>query len=132
MVLLVTVVILFTINVYSAAFFDILENRFETLCEFDQVIDKNISFNELEDLYFKKLANCIREHELLTQYVNKFDSVYKNITFVQIFSSVMQICFAEFQILLVRKNDRLFKKMFILHFVWNILISGWFFSKIDP
>lgn len=125
-------IFLFTINVYSAAYFDILKNRFETLCEYDQIIDKKISFTETEDLYFNKLVNCIREHELLIQYVNKIDYLYRSIMFVQVFSSVMQICFSGFQILLVCEKMLLFVQAFeklknvnlnhFINFVLNFLI----------
>ena len=94
-------IFLFTTNVYCASYFDILKNRLESLCDPEE--NYNIkSYHSFESKQYISLIDCIKEHELLIQYVKRIDYLYRYIMFGQVFSSVMQICFSGFQILLVK------------------------------
>ncbi|XP_043482412.1 odorant receptor 13a-like [Leptopilina heterotoma] len=88
---------LFLINIFTAGQFQILQNKLQDSCS---VTNNSESKCKLNNNSYEKLKNCIQFHQLLIKYIERIENLYSYCVLGQVFTSVMQICFSGFQIIL--------------------------------
>ncbi|XP_034945494.1 odorant receptor 67c-like [Chelonus insularis] len=83
---------LFTINIYAAGQFKILQDQFSSLCEYSY-------FNNPSMVDFK-LNKCIRKHQILLDYVGEIENLYNKVILCQAMGTVISLCFSGFGVVM--------------------------------
>lgn len=60
------------------------------------------SENKTQLMSYNELKSCIKQHQLLINYMDQIETLYCYIMMGQGLGAVLQICFSGFQIILVR------------------------------
>ncbi|XP_051175945.1 odorant receptor 13a-like [Leptopilina boulardi] len=88
---------LFLINIFTAGQFQILQKKLQHTCNSLNNYENHKLNNNNS---YEKLKNCIQFHQLLIKYIERIENLYSYCVLGQVFTSVMQICFSGFQIIL--------------------------------
>ncbi|XP_043289688.1 uncharacterized protein [Venturia canescens] len=122
---------LFTVCVYATGQFKILQRRIENSC--DMYMENMIKDydggekNENELTTYNELKNCIRQHQLLIDYMDEVENLYCYIMMGQGLGAVLQICFSGFQVLL-GADESVLRTALSIEFFWGAVIILYLFS----
>nr|AQN78433.1 olfactory receptor 31 [Meteorus pulchricornis] len=95
-------------------------------------IDANFSIDDNRadtegDVQYNMLKNCIKEHQLLLEYMEKVENLSSAVMLAQALGSILKICFSGFQILLVGGTSIL-RTILSIQFVVGTLFLFFMFS----
>ncbi|XP_057341249.1 odorant receptor 13a-like isoform X1 [Microplitis mediator] len=87
---------LFTINIYAAGQFRILQNQFTEFCSDITIFNNNFRLSEIHI----KLKQLIGKHQLLLNYISRIENLYNYFLLLQSFGIVLAMCFGGFGVLM--------------------------------
>lgn len=93
---------LFTLNIYAAGQFQILQRKMTmSHCQSEK---KEPNSLQVATSSFDNLKICIKQHQMLINYINMIENLYNPITFVLALGAVCTICLTGFQLVVVSTN----------------------------
>lgn len=121
---------LFTLNIYAAGQFKLLQRKLTLSCDATDNT-KDVNLETMDELMMHvnhiKLRSCIKQHQLLLNYMERIENLYNPIMLAETLGSVLKIAALGFQILLVIKK----KKFYYNSIVHLICVNIFQFSRRD-
>nr|AXM05155.1 odorant receptor [Campoletis chlorideae] len=115
---------LFTVCVYATGQFKILQRRMEKSCS--TYIKNIIKDYDHQLTSYNELKSCIKQHQLLINYMDEIENLYCYIMMGQGLGAVLQICFSGFQVIL-GAEESILRTALSIEFFWGAVIMLYLF-----
>ncbi|XP_044004066.1 odorant receptor 67c-like [Aphidius gifuensis] len=115
---------LFTINVYAAGLFQILQRKLIQTCQKYSYKKTNdgLTSSERTKLSYERLKKCIQHHQVMIKYMDTIEYLYSPINFIFAIGAVGTICLNGFQVVMGGENSFHRNALSIEFFIGSIVL----------